>query len=96
MLLPYRKKEIYDVSPAKRSIAGVPLITISGAITAVFILFLAYEYAVWPQFGISSPAMLFLNFVVIPVGFLVYYLIRAVRKRQGINIDLAFMEIPPV
>jgi len=40
--------------------------------------------------------MLFLNFGVIPVGFLVYYIIRAVRKRQGINIDLAFMEIPPV
>ncbi len=96
ILLPYRKRELYEVSPARRSIGGIPLIAIFGAIEAGFILFLAYEYAVWPGFGISSPAMLFLNFGMIIVGFVLYWIIRAIRRRQGIDIDLAFQEIPPV
>jgi len=96
MLLPFKKKELYEVSPSRRSITSIPLITIFGAIEAGFILFLAYQYAVWPGFGVSSPAMLFLNFGMILVGFALYWVIRAVRKGQGIDIDLAFAEIPPV
>ena len=95
ILLPFRKKELYETSPAKKEIAGIPLITLSGIIQVGFILFLAYEYAAWPGFGISSPAMLFLNFGMIPVGFALYWVIRAARKRQGIDLDLVFHEIPP-
>jgi APA family basic amino acid/polyamine antiporter len=95
MLLPYRKKELYEASPAKREILGVPVMTISGAVQVGFILFLAYEYATWPGFGISNPTMLFLNFGMILVGFLLYWVIRAVRRRQGIDLDLVFKEIPP-
>jgi hypothetical protein len=40
--------------------------------------------------------MLFLNFGMILVGFALYWIIRAVRRRQGIDIDLAFKEIPPI
>jgi APA family basic amino acid/polyamine antiporter len=96
ILLPYRRKDIYEVSPAKREIAGIPVMTICGVVGAGFMLFLAYEYAAWPGFGISSPAMLFLNFGMILVGFVLYWVIRAVRRRQGIDIDLAFKEIPPI
>jgi len=95
ILLPFRRKELYEASPAKKEIAGVPIITISGLIQVCFILFLVYEYASWPGFGISSPSMLFLNFGMIPVGFLFYWIIRAVRKKQGIDLDLVFREIPP-
>jgi len=96
ILLPYRRRDIYEVSPAKREIGGIPALTICGFIQAGFILFLAYEYATWPGFGISSPGLLFLNFGMILVGFILYWIIRAVRRRQGIDIDLAFKEIPPI
>ena len=95
-LLPYRRRDIYEVSPIKREIAGVPLITIFGVIQAAYMLFMVYEYVAWPQFGISAPLPLFLNFGMILVGFALYWLIRAIRRRQGVDIDLAFAEIPPV
>lgn len=95
ILLPLRKKELYETSPAKKEVAGIPVITISGLIQVGYILFLAYEYATWPGFGISNPLMLFLNFGMIPVGFVLYWLIRVYRKGQGIDLDLVFREIPP-
>jgi len=95
-LLPYRRRDIYEVSPIKREVAGVPLITIVGVIQAAYMLFMVYEYVAWPQFGISAPLPLFLNFGMILVGFVLYWLIRAIRRRQGVDIDLAFAEIPPV
>ena len=95
-LLPYRRRDIYEVSPIKREIAGIPLITIMGVIQSAYMLFMVYEYVSWPQFGISGPLPLFLNFGMILVGFAIYWVIRAARKRQGIDIDLAFAEIPPV
>jgi len=95
-LLPYRRRDIYEVSPIKREVAGIPIITISGVVQSAYMLFMVYEYVSWPQFGISAPLPLFLNFGMILVGFLLYWIIRAVRRRQGIDIDLAFAEIPPV
>jgi len=95
-LLPYRRRDIYEVSPAKREIAGIPLITIFGTVQAAYMIFMVYEYVSWPEFGISAPIPLFLNFGMIILGFIFYWIIRALRKAQGIDIDLAFKEIPPL
>jgi len=95
-LLPYKRKDIYEVSPIKREILGIPLITLVGAIEVGFMTFMVYTYVAWPQFGISAPLPLFLNFGMIAVGFILYWVIRYIRRRQGVDIDLAFAEIPPV
>src|SRR5213079_1885547 len=45
IILPWRRKDIFMNSPiANMKVAGVPLITISAAITAVFLVFLLYEW----------------------------------------------------
>ena len=95
-LLPYRHKDIYEASPAKREVLGVPLMTIAGAAEVLFVIFIAYEFIAYPDFGISNPTALFLNFGMIGVGFALYWIIRFLRKRQGVDVDLAFKEIPPV
>jgi len=95
-LLPYRRRDIYEVSPVKREIGGIPVITIFGVIAAAYMIFMVYEYVSWPQFGISDPLPLFLNFGMILIGIALYWIIRYIRRRQGVDIDLAFKEIPPV
>jgi hypothetical protein len=95
-LLPYRRKDIYEASPIKREIIGIPIITIFGVIEAAFVVAIAYIFIAYPQFGISTPYALFLNFGMIAVGFVLYWIIRFIRARQGVDIDLAFKEIPPV
>lgn len=93
----FMRKAIYDVSPAKKyHIGGVPLITIGGIITLVVVAWCAYGYATDPAYGIAGIPWLqgyLLSFFIVPL--IAFYLIRAYRKRQGLDIDVLFKEIPP-
>jgi hypothetical protein len=39
--------------------------------------------------------MFWVSLGMFPLGFVLYYLSAAIRRRQGVNLDLAFREIPP-
>jgi APA family basic amino acid/polyamine antiporter len=96
IVLPWRKKQLYEGSPAKMEIGRVPVIAIFGVIEIAFMLFLLYEFLAWPGFGLSDPIFTILTFGFFVAGFFLFWIIRAIRKRQGIDIDLAFREIPPL
>ena len=76
----------------KYEIAGVPLITILGLCGGVLLLLMAYQYVVMELLNISW--LLPLAFLVFIVGIILYYIIKAIRSAQGIDITLAFKEIP--
>lgn len=99
ILLPYIKRDLYEASPiAKYKIAGVPVITISGVIFGGFLCFLLYHWLIDPNelFGISYRntssmvymGVMYLLALVIYVGFKIY------RKREGIDINKIYEEIP--
>jgi hypothetical protein len=56
-----------------------------------------YAYLNDPNSGISfrAPTMLLVNVAVFLSGFVFYTVTRMVRARQGIDVGLAFAEIPP-
>jgi amino acid transporter len=94
---PFVKKDLYKNAPLKGpTIAGIPFMTICGVIAAGFFSSLIYLL-------ISNPALsgpvgavqwtFVLANVVFCVG--VYYLSLAYHKRQGIDISLAFKQVPP-
>jgi len=91
ILLPIRKKELFEASPemVKKRIAGIPLIWIASAINC-----LLYALVIYSSFSWSFAYWSFVILVFIP-GLVIYYIARAIRRRQGIDLDLAFMEIPP-
>lgn len=94
-LFPYRKKNIYQNSPARLSIARIPIITIAGLISAGFILFMTYEFLVWPGFGLQDPFLIIMNFGMIPLGLIFYTISFVIRRRQGVNLANTFNHIPP-
>ena len=56
ILFPYRKKQIYEASPAaKYKIGGLPILTIAGILALIVNLFIAYIF-------INGPALGFLSF----------------------------------
>lgn len=91
ILLPLRKKELFEASPSivKKRIAGIPLIWI-GAIVNIFL----YSLIIYSSFSWSLEDWSFLVLVFLP-ALIVYYVSRTLRKRQGLDLDLAFKEIPP-
>jgi APA family basic amino acid/polyamine antiporter len=97
-LLPYRKRELWRASPARGRLGGVPTITVV-ALAAIPLLCLM-EWALISD--VNSGASLSGNpvrfaFVIalFLVGLPLYYAIRSVQRRRGIDIDLAYKEIPP-
>ena len=94
---PYKMKEVYSASPiAKYKIGGVPAIVLCGIGGVIFSLFLLYFYATVPGLGMQNPTSVGLVIAVYAILLVYYYVIRWYRRvYQGIDIDLAFKEVPP-
>lgn len=75
---------------------GSKSLTILGLISLIFILFMTYVFiANETAFALNS-WLVSLNFIFIPIGFLLYFLSYSIRRaRQGLNLNQIAMEIPP-
>jgi predicted membrane protein len=107
ILLPYKKKKLFDASPiAQMKVAGIPLISIAGAIFGAFLAFLLVEWMFdpWLNSGGEGPGLYGISFKnTASILFLLscyvlsaalYYGFKSYRKRSGIDMDKVQSEIP--
>jgi APA family basic amino acid/polyamine antiporter len=95
IILPWRRKDLYDASPIVRyKVAGIPLITIAGIVSAVFLLGMLYEWAHWSLYGSNSPDSAKYLLVTYIAAVVIYVVARVVRRRQGIDLNRIHHEIP--
>jgi len=96
-ILPWWKKDLYDKSPiARYKVLSLPLISIAGAITTVFLGWVTYEWLSNALYGIgvgNTDSIKFLAFVYV-LAAIVYVAARLVRRAQGIDLDAIHAEIP--
>ena len=98
MVFSRRRKDLFNSAPSttKFKVAGVHLITILGAIGSIgFAAIVVFVYA-FPQIGFPITAIN-IGFIisVFLFGGIVYYAAKYYRKGQGVDIDMAFKQIPP-
>lgn len=92
---PFCRPELYRNSPANISILGIPVLIIVAVLSMAVIIALAAVVLSYPQLGIVPwQGFLFMGSLVV-VGLLIYFIARAVRKTQGVNLDLIYRELPP-
>jgi amino acid transporter len=95
---PYRMRAAYASSPYTGRILGLPSITFvgilallgSGAIVTILLLDV--------NSGTSlelNPTRVWLSLGIFLVGIPLYYVIRAIQRGRGVNVDLAFRQVPP-
>ena len=99
-IFPFTKPDLFENSSAfvKRKIGKVPVITIVGAITMVYLLWMIIASFMYPAVGgrISSGTLGTLASFVIS-GLIVFYVARAYRmNKEGIDINWTFQSVPPV
>src|SRR3989454_1047674 len=104
-VFPWTRKEVYRTAPiSKFKVGPVPLITICGVIAALFSAAMLYYFLSVPllvnvdisNLGYSGNWFLY-AVIAIFFGWVAYYFVRrAYLRRIGINLDLAYKEIPPI
>lgn len=93
-LLPLRK-EFWGISPAnKYKLGGIPVITIGGILGFVYNGAAVLVYTITPQLGFGLPSATLL-IVVFLIPFALYWVVKSIRKKQGVDIDLIFRSLPP-
>jgi len=104
-VFPWTRKEVYRTAPiSKFKVGPIPLITICGVIAAAFSATMLYYFLTVPflvnvdlsNLGYSGNLFLYVV-VAIFFGWVGYYFVRrAYLRRIGVDLDLAYKEIPPI
>jgi len=101
VIFPLRRRRLYESSPAKNfRLLGIPVMPVAGAISAaffavMFVLLWNDTVAAGPLFKPSKmPVEFWITLAAVVLGTAWYLFIKAYRKRRGINIRLAFQQIP--
>jgi len=101
VIFPARRKQLYESSPAKNfRLGGVPVMPAAGLVATVFLAVMFWllwrdPIAAGPLFKPSKmPVEFWITIGAIVVGTGWYLWVKAYRRRHGINISLAFQQIP--
>ena len=99
MLIKRRRPDLYEGTPAQWRIGGIEVLPIAGLfalVWACFAIFLVFYFHV--NLGLVGgyyTATFIAPFAVWALAGLWWYVARAVRRRQGVDLDLAYKVIPP-
>lgn len=97
-VMPYRKrtKALWEASPAsKYKVGSVPVITIAGILGTVF--YWIPTFSLWiidSRYGVNDPLSAVVVIASFVAGGILYYTMKWYRRREGINIDLLYGEVP--
>jgi amino acid transporter len=95
IFFPYMRPDIYEKSPiAGRKILGLPMMTVAcffGFLAALF-----YFVVLWNDDVAAGhdPQQLTIVGGVFVIGIIFYFVMKAIRRSQGVDVTLAFKEIP--
>jgi amino acid transporter len=98
IVFPYRQRDVFEASPYNHRLGGIPVMSIVAAVALVFMagasVILLLDSNSGTNWHINTNRVILAASVFV-IGLPIYYGIRALQRRQGVNIDLAFREIPP-
>jgi len=96
MILPWRRRQLWESSVMNIRVGSVPLITIAGVFSFAIALFCLIVFLHYPGLGLTHPwdAVKYLA-ILAAAAIVVYFVASAVRSRQGLSLAKATAEIPP-
>lgn len=92
---PYRRRELYNASPIKRSFLGLPNITAVAIVAlAVYILFFV-SLCTADALGANGASGIRATYIIAIIAIVLYPISRVINRRRGVDLGLAFRELPP-
>jgi amino acid transporter len=97
VFFPYlpKTRQTYRASPANKSVAGIPLITIMGVLSSIILVLIGWRFWVDGAYGLNTTWSKILTFGIPALAIAIYFGRRWFLASRSENLDLAFKEIPP-
>jgi amino acid transporter len=99
IVLPYKMPTVYKATPiSKYTVVGLPFATFIGILGTIFNVGIMIFGILVPGIGIAlgmTTQILTSVIIIAAIFFALYWVIRAQRKSQGMDIDLTYKTIPP-
>ena len=95
LVFPYRRRELYATLPGRRFVGRLPAMSLVAVAAIVYWGFIAYVYTVKDEYGANSTQGWIAIGVLWGAGIVIYPLSRWLNARRGVDLDLAFRELPP-
>jgi basic amino acid/polyamine antiporter, APA family len=94
-ILPWVKPALFQNSPIGRMrIAGIPLVSLAGAVTSLFIGWLLYQWWTNDVYGINNTDSAVFMLILYGMALVIYVVAYLVRRSQGVNLSRVHREIP--
>jgi basic amino acid/polyamine antiporter, APA family len=94
-ILPWRKRDIYMASPiAKYRVLGIPLITAAATLFGIFLVWCLYKWLKDDAYGINNTDSLIFMGALYALALIIFVAARLSRRRQGMDLSMAYGEIP--
>jgi amino acid transporter len=96
MILPWRRRQLWESSVMNIRLGPVPLITVAGVFSFSVALFCLIVFLHYPGLGLTRPsdALKYLG-ILAAAAIVVYTVASYVRSKQGMSLTKATAEIPP-
>jgi amino acid transporter len=96
ILFPWRRRELYDASPVSRHrVIGLPAITIVGLLAMLTYLIAGVPLLTNDTLGANSPEGLVTIVLFAVIGVPIFAVSYFVNRRRGVDLRLAFRDLPP-
>ena len=91
----FRRRALYEASPIRRSIFGIPVLTLVGlASLAVYVLFF-YPLATNDTLGANSHTGWIATIIIASLGIIIWPISYFINRVRGVDLGLAFRQLPP-
>ncbi len=96
-LLPWLRPHLWKRSALSQKVAGIPVATIVGLIAVASEIFVFWIFVHYRALGLHTHLGKVITLIVVfyAIGFLWYYVAKAIQARRGVDISLNYAEIPP-
>jgi hypothetical protein len=75
-------------------VGAIPVISIAGIIGTFYNALSVWVFSTTPSMGFGTQSVI-LTIVIFVIPFVLYWIVRAVRRSQGIDLDIIFRALPP-
>jgi amino acid transporter len=97
VLAPIFRPELYRASTSQRSLAGIPLVQVAGALAILTAVFVWWAYLHYDQLGANANLGKLFAWTIGPavLGGVLYFVVAALKRSRGTDVTLVYREIPP-